>query len=197
VAAFSRPVFPTQVWVVARADSSVRPIVPAGEVGKDIAAVRAALAGRRLLGVRSTCLDPALYQLEQTRARLVLEPLRLDEVAPALIRGDAELALLDVADAMIALAKWPGALKVVGPVSAEQEMAAAFRRDAPRLREAFDAFLVELERDGTYAALVQAYFPGAPLHFRAFFEARRGEAGPRTPAGGAGGDARERADGAR
>jgi len=104
---------------------------------------------------------------------LVMVESELDEVAPALIRGEGDLALLDVADAMLALESWPGSIKVIGPVSPQQEMAVAFRREAPRLREAFDAFLAEARRDGSYRKLVQAYFPGAIAHFPSFFDEPR------------------------
>jgi len=166
---FSTPVFPTQVWVVARASSPVQPIQPTGRLQDDIAAVKALLAGKALLGVPDTCLDPSLYALERTGARLELRQLRLDEVAPAVIQGEGDLALLDVADAMVALQRFPGKLKVIGPVSPRQTMAVAFRPGAPRLREAFEAFLAEARRDGTYDALIATYFPEAPVHFRDFF----------------------------
>jgi len=173
VADFSSPVFPTQVWVVARADSPVQPIKPSGSVDRDIASVKALLAHRSVLGVSATCLDPSLYQLESTQAQLVLKKVRLDEVAPVLINGEGELALLDVADAMIALQKWPGRLKVIGPISARQQMGVAFRKDAPHLREAFDAFLADVRKDGTYGRLVRKYFPEAPVYFPDFFVAAR------------------------
>jgi ABC-type amino acid transport substrate-binding protein len=169
VASFSAPYFPTQVWVLARADSAVRPIAPGATVEDDIAAVKARLAGRTLLAVPNTCLEPTLYRLAETRAKVVLKNLKLDEVAPALIEGSAELTLLDVADAMIALRKWPGAVKVIGPISPRQEMAVAFARTAPALRAAFDAYLADARRDGTYDRLVKAYFPEAPAYFPEFF----------------------------
>ena len=171
VVSFSSPVFPTQVWVVARADARLEPIKPSGDLERDIAAVRALLDGRELLGVAATCLDPKLYALEKTRARLVLKQVRLDEVAPLLINGQGQLALLDVADAMIALQKWPGKVKVIGPISQRQHMAVAFRKDAPRLRAAFNEFLAAAHRDGTYRRLVKAYFPEAPVYFPLFFAA--------------------------
>lgn len=169
VVAFSSPVFPTQVWVVARADASVQPIRPSGVLEQDIAAVRALLDGREVIGVAATCLDPKLYALEKTRAVLLLRKIQLDEVAPLLIHGEGELALLDVADAMIALQKWAGKLKVIGPISGRQEMAVAFRRDAPALRAAFEDFLRDARSDGSYDALVRAYFPEAPVYFPEFF----------------------------
>lgn len=169
VVAFSTPVFPTQVWVVARAESKVQPIKPSRDVEHDIAAVKRLLDGRTVLGVSNTCLDPSLYQLEKTRARLVVKAVRLDEIAPRVIHGEAELALLDVADAMIALQKWPGRVKVIGPMSAKQKMGVAFRKDTPELREAFEAFLAEAKRDGTYKHLIRTYFPEAPVYFPEFF----------------------------
>ena len=171
-AAFSSAVFPTQVWVVARADSRLSPIQPSGRLLDDIAAVKALLSGRTLLGVPDTCLDPSLYKLEGTGARALLRRLRLDEVAPALIQGEGDLALLDVADAMVALQRYPGKMKVIGPVSVPQSMAVAFRRDAPRLREEFESFLAEIRRNGTYDELIATYFPEAPVYFRDFFAQR-------------------------
>jgi ABC-type amino acid transport substrate-binding protein len=173
VVAFSTPVFPTQVWVVARAESKVQPITPSKNVERDIAAVKALLDRHTVLGVPSTCLDPALYQLEKTKAQLVVKNVRLDEIAPRIIHGEAELALLDVADAMIALQKWPGKVKVIGPMSPRQKMGVAFRKDAPHLREAFEAFLADAKRDGTYQRLIRTYFPEAPVYFPDFFASGR------------------------
>jgi ABC-type amino acid transport substrate-binding protein len=169
VAAFSSAIFPTQVWVIARAASKVQPIVPSGSIDKDIAAVKRLLDGRTLLAVENTCLDPTLYQLDRTGARIVLKNAQLDEIAPMLIQGEAELALLDVADAMIALQKWPGKVKVIGPMTPRQQMGVAFRKDAPQLRAAFEAFLADAKRDGSYQRLVRAYFPEAPIYFPEFF----------------------------
>jgi len=83
-----------------------------------------------------------------------------------------------LADAMIALQKWPGKLEVIGPISPRQDMAVAFRKGAPRLRAAFDEFLAEARRDGTYDRLVGKYFPEAPIYFPDAF-GRAGAAGGR------------------
>jgi ABC-type amino acid transport substrate-binding protein len=181
---FSTPVFPTQVWVVARADSVLSPIRPSGRLPDDIAAVKALLAGRTVLGVPDTCLDPSIYRLEAAGARPLLRRLRLDEVGPALIQGEGELALLDVADAMVVLQRYPGKVKVIGPVSAVQSMAVAFRPGASRLRQEFEAFLADIRRDGTYDQLIATYFPEAPIYFREFFAGGAGDR--RVPARGAG-----------
>lgn len=164
-AAYSEPYFPTQVWVVARADSPVQPIKPTGSLAKDVEAVRALLARRTILSVPSTCLDSSLYDLERTGAKVTAMKLALNEVAPVLLKGESELSLLDVADAMIALQKWPGKLKVIGPISERQEMGVVFRKESPQLRAAFNAFLVEARKDGTYGRLVAKYFPEAPVYF--------------------------------
>ena len=169
VISFSSAVFPTQVWLMARADSSVQPIKPSRSLQQDMASVKGLLEGHTLLGIANTCVDPKLYGIEKTTAKLTVKKVRLDEIAPLLIQGEAELALLDVADAMIALQKWPGKIKVIGPISEQQQMGIAFRKDAPHLREAFEAFLSEARRNGTYRRLVQTYFPEAPVYFPDFF----------------------------
>ena len=87
---FSTPTFPNQVWLVARADSPLKPIVPHESVEKDIAAVRALLKGRSLLGKASTCLDPSLYDLKETGARIKMFPGSLNDLAPAVINGECE-----------------------------------------------------------------------------------------------------------
>jgi ABC-type amino acid transport substrate-binding protein len=166
---FSAPVFPTQVWVIARADSAIRPIRPTGDLQKDIELVKTLFRKRTLLTAENTCLDPALYDLDRTGADILKFPGQLDELAPALMRKKAELSLLDVPDALIALEKWPGRIKVIGPLSGKQEMAAAFRKDSPNLREAFNAFLAESRRDGSYDRLVQKYYPYVFNYYPEFF----------------------------
>lgn len=178
-AAFSAPYFPTQVWVMARADSPVQPIRPSGSIERDVAAVKALLARRTVLTVPSTCLDPALYALDATGARVTTLKLALNEVAPVLLKGEGELSLLDVADAMIALQKWPGRLKVIGPISDRQQMGVVFRKESRDLRAAFDGFLAEVRRDGTYLRLVEKYFPEAPVYFPDAFGAAAVGAGGR------------------
>jgi ABC-type amino acid transport substrate-binding protein len=171
---FSRPTFPTQVWVVAPRDSPVKPIVPTGDVERDIAEVKRRLKAKRVLGVPNTCLDPGLYAVEEAGGRPVrLDTSRLDDVAPALLRGEGDLALIDVADADLAFERWPGRFTVLGPVSPVQEMAAAFRKDAPELRKAFDAFLVEARKDGTYDRLLERHFPRAGSYFPGYFQGEK------------------------
>ena len=79
------------------------------------------------------------------------------------------MTLLDFPDIMVALDKWPGRIKIIGPISEEQRMAAGFRKGSPALREAFNDFLAQIKRDGTYMKLVRKYYPTAPRFMPAFF----------------------------
>jgi ABC-type amino acid transport substrate-binding protein len=158
---------------VARADSPVHPIAPTGDIRRDVELTRALLRGRSVLTVRKTCLDPDLYGLAGAGARVVAFGGKLNEVAPALLNGEAEMTILDVPDALIALEKWHGRLKILGPITDRQLMAAAFPADAPRLREAYATFLAKAQLDGSYLRLVRRYYPAAAGHFPSFFSAMR------------------------
>ena len=171
---FSNPTFPSGVWLVARAQSSLRPITPTGSLVADIRKLKQLMRGRSVLALENTCLDPGLYDIAKTGARVKLanSTLQLNEMAPAVLNGDAETTLLDVPDALIALDKWPGELKVIGPVSGNQEMSVAFRKSSPKLRAAFNQYLEKVWRDGSYIKLVQRYYPGVFDYYRDFFETR-------------------------
>jgi signal transduction histidine kinase len=64
VVSFSAPTFPSQIWLVARADSKVRPIAPTGDIHKDIELARALMKNRTVLTLDKTCLegDSEIYQ---------------------------------------------------------------------------------------------------------------------------------------
>lgn len=173
VVAFSPPTFPSQIWLVARASSPVKPIVPTGDIQKDVARTRALLAGRTVLTVKKTCLDPDLYDLGAAGAKVVAFGGKLNEVAPALLNGEAEMTILDVPDALVALEKWHGSLKILGPITDRQIMATAFPPESPRLREAYAAFITRAQQDGSYLKLVRKYYPTAAGHFPAFFASMR------------------------
>lgn len=167
---YSTPTFPTQVWLVARADSAIEPIKPSGDVHKDIVQVKELLKGRCVLGKAKTCLDPSLYRLEAIGAEVKLFSGNLNELAPAVIKGEAEATILDVPDALIALEKWPGKLKVIGPISSMQEMGVAFAKTSPMLREAFNRFFEKCKANGTYQRLVKKYYPGVFMYYPGSFE---------------------------
>jgi len=171
VAAFSNPTFPSGVWLVARSDSPLSPIKPSGSLDMDIQKVKDSLSDISVLALDSTCLDPNLYRMYDTMAEINLpaKTLKLNEMAPAILNHEAETTLLDVPDALIALERWPGQLKVIGPISHDQNMAVAFRKDAPRLREAFNEYLGMIRADGTYKKLVEKYYPSVFLYYDEFF----------------------------
>lgn len=166
---FSSPTFPSQIWLLARADSPVRPIKPSGDIARDIEMTRALMKGRTVLTIEKTCLDPGLYDLRSSGASLVCFPGHLNELAPAVLNRDAEMSILDVPDALIALEKWPGKLKIIGPVSEGQLMAAAFPPDAPQLLAAYNLFLRKVKKNGVYQNLVRKYYPSSPYYFPEFF----------------------------
>ncbi len=167
---YSTPTFPTQIWLLARADSTLQPIRPSGDIQVDIQAVKAQMPGRQILGKINTCLDPSLYGIAETGASVTLFEGKLNELAPATINGKAEATLLDVPDALIALDKWPGKVKVIGPLSGMQNMGVGFSKSSPQLRQAFNTFLQQCKKDGIYLSLVKKYYPAVFRYYPAFFK---------------------------
>ena len=168
---FSDDYFPSAVWLISRADSDLMPIRPSGKVEKDIQQVKSLMDGRDILAMKQSCLDPDLYDLHLTGANVILpiKERKLNEMIPAILNNDAESTLLDVADTLIALEKWPGEIKVIGPVSTEQTMAVAFNKKTPELRKAFNAYLKQMKVDGSYKQLVQKYYPAVFYFYPDFF----------------------------
>jgi ABC-type amino acid transport substrate-binding protein len=166
---YSTPTFPSQIWLIALASASITPIIPSGVIETDIANVKALLNGRSVLGVANTCLEPSLYKLKETGADIRIFPGNLNEVAPAVMNKEAETSILDVPDALVALEKWPGQIKIIGPVSKFQTMGVAFRKDSPGLKAAFNTFLEECKKDGTYMRLVKKYYPAVFDYYSSFF----------------------------
>lgn len=171
---FSVPTFPSQVLLVARAESPQTPIKAGGGLLGDIAETRALIGRRSLLVMEKTCLDPGNYGLrgQGVDLRAYAKSTNLNEMVPALLNGDAELTLLDVPSALLDLQKWAGRIKVLGPISEHQRLAAAFPKSSPELRAAFDDYLGKIKTDGTYDKLVSKYFPGIRRYFPEFFAHR-------------------------
>jgi len=167
---FSIPTFPNQIWLVARADSPVRPIKPTKDISKDIELTKALMKGKSVLTLAKTCLDPNLYALANTGANIINFSGKLNEVAPALLNKDAELAILDVPDALVALDKWKGKIKILGPISEKQQMAAGFAKDSTKLLEAYNVFIKKAQSNGTYLKLVNKYYPTVKTYFPEFFK---------------------------
>lgn len=171
VVAFSEPTFPSGVWLIAPAASSLHPIQPSGLLDGDIRETKSLIDGISVLALANTCLDPGLYNLSATRAEIRLAPKgrKLNEMIPALLNQDAESTLLDVPDALIALQRWPGEIKVVGPISDQQYMAVGFRPESKQLRQAFNRYLAGIRADGSYNRLVQKYYPAVFDYYAEFF----------------------------
>ncbi|MCP3871434.1 MAG: hypothetical protein GY703_25690 [Gammaproteobacteria bacterium] len=83
---YSDPTFPSDVWLVARAGSTLQPIRPSGALRQDIQLVKETLTGHSVLALASTCLDPGLYQMEKTGAEVRMQPQgrKLNEMVPAI-----------------------------------------------------------------------------------------------------------------
>jgi hypothetical protein len=175
VVLFSEPTFPSQVLLVARAASSYKPIKGSPELAQDIAETKGMIGSHGLLVMERTCLDPANYDLKGKGLdlRAYTRSTNLNEMVPALLNNEAEFTLLDVPDAILDLQKWAGKIKVLGPISPEQELAAAFPMSSPELRDAFNRYLSRVRADGTYDALVEKYYIGIRGYFPAFFESRK------------------------
>jgi ABC-type amino acid transport substrate-binding protein len=167
---FSRPTFPTQIWLLVPAEHTLAPIKPSGRLEDDIAAVESCLLRLEVLTKPGTCLDPSLYRLSEKGATVVTFDGSLNFMAPAVLEGHSEATILDVPDALEALRCFPGRLKVIGPLSAPQHMAFAFAPEAPKLRRTFDEFYAGLLADGTYLRLVGKYYPAVRHYFPTFFE---------------------------
>ena len=169
---FSTPTFPTQVWLMAPVEMRTRPIKPSGEIDNDIAETKRELLGRRVFDKPHTCLDASLYRLEQMGAQVINFTGGLNDMAPAVIDGKAEMTLLDVPDALVALEKWPERLKVIGPLSEQQSMGVGFAKSSPELLKAFNEFFAQIWRDGTYYKLVKKYYPAVFSYYTDFFKVK-------------------------
>jgi len=168
---YSDPTFPTQVFLVARAEAAQKPLAGNQSLAKDIQDTKAMIGSKSLLVMEKTCLDPAGYGLKGAGLdlRAYTKSTNINEMVPAMLNGEAEYTLLDVADVLLDLKKWAGRIKVLGPVSEEQEMAAAFPPSSPQLRDAFNDYLRKIKADGSYDKLARKYYPGIHRYFPAFF----------------------------
>jgi ABC-type amino acid transport substrate-binding protein len=90
-------------------------------------------------------------------------------MVPAMLGKDAYFTLLDVPDLIIDLRRWSGRIKVLGPISEHQVLAAAFLKEAPALRDAYNEYLRRIKADGSYDRLVDKYYPGIRSYFPEFF----------------------------
>lgn len=169
VIAFSTPVFPTEVWLLTRGDSPLQPIAPSGTTAADIEAVLTQIHGLRILGIPNSTLWPEAVGLAPPRVVPVTFMGNLNDMVPALIRGDADATLIDLAIAGGILQRYAGRVKVIGPVSAPQGIGVAFAPASSELRLAFDAFFRRCRETGAYVTMVRTYYPGVLMMRPAFF----------------------------
>lgn len=168
---YSVPTFPSAVWLLAQAELPVQPIVPTGSLARDIELTKKKLAYGKTFVMDRSCLDPKLYDIEGKGYQLhrFTKSTNLNDIVPAVLKQESDMTLLDVPDVIVAMEKWPGQIKVIGPISEEQLMGAGFRKTSPDLRQAFDEFFRDLQRDGTYMSLVRKYYRAAPRYLPEYF----------------------------
>jgi ABC-type amino acid transport substrate-binding protein len=168
---YSDPVLPSQVLLVAPAESELQPINDGADLAADIAETRKVIGSRSVLVMERTCLDPTNYGLVNVGLDLKSynKSTNLNEMVPAMLNKEAELTLLDVPDAILDLRKWAGRIKILGPISGRQMLATAFPKDAPVLRDEFNAYLTDIKASGVYDRLVDKYYPGIRRFFPEFF----------------------------
>jgi ABC-type amino acid transport substrate-binding protein len=75
-----------------------------------------------------------------------------------------------VPDALIALEKWPGKVKIIGPVSVPRKWVLHSQKTAPMLRAEFNRFLSMARKDGTLIKLVKKYYPSVFDFYPDFFK---------------------------
>jgi ABC-type amino acid transport substrate-binding protein len=167
---YSSPTFPTQVWLVTRSDSTLKPVAPGDSLEKDITTVRGLLQGQSVLGKANTCLDPSLYDIAATGAEPRMFDGALNDMAGVVMQGEIGATLLDVPDALVALRRWPGKIKIIGPLSPMQGMAVGFNPNAPLLRAEFEKYFEKIKRDGTYWTIIEKYYPLVLAYFPDFFK---------------------------
>jgi ABC-type amino acid transport substrate-binding protein len=77
---------------------------------------------------------------------------------------------MEMPDALLALKKHPGKIKIIGPLSPAQDMAVGFAKDSVQLQIEFKKFYAQIKKDGTYLKIVKKYYPSAPEFYPAFFK---------------------------
>lgn len=161
---YSTPYFPSAIWVIARADSPLKPIQPTLDLKKDVEVTRDLLKGKDVLGIKNTCVDLDLYNLSESRP-VYKEGVTLNDLAAALVKGAAEISILDVPDSLIALSKFPGKIKILGSITGKQDMGFGFSKESPNLLASFNEFLGELKSSGELTRMILNYYPGIDRYF--------------------------------
>lgn len=167
---FSTPIFPTQVWLLVEAKSSLTPIQPTQSLEKDIELVKEKLKGQKVLAVAKTCLDPTLYKLDKTGAKVTMFSGNLNELAPQVMAGKADATLLDVPDALVAINKFKTKAKIIGPISEQQIMATAFSKESTELKDEYNKFLQKYIKEGKLTTLLKKHYPDLFFYYPDFIK---------------------------
>ena len=132
--------------------------------------VKERMKGISILTLKDSCLDADLYGLGETGASVRMFPVdrSLDEMIPSVMAQIADAALIDVPVALVGLSNWPGKIKVIGPISETQEMAAAFSKTSPNLQREFAFFFKKFKESGQYKTLVSKYYPAVFIYYPDF-----------------------------
>ncbi len=166
---FSSPLLPTKMVLIAAAQSKLRPIKPTGNMISDIISVQDAILGSTIIGIKDSATDPHLYALETGGGKVIgVEALHSD-MAPAVIGGHCDFAILDFGDALRTMQNYPGKIKIIGPISSILEIGCAFHKESTELLNAFNTFIEKGKQNGSYYQLVKKYFPGITGVFPDFF----------------------------
>lgn len=172
---YSVPTFPSGVWLVVRADFPAAPIVPSGDLETDIQATIALAQGHDILAIAGGCLDPALNRLRGSAIQVKMMPIamNLNELIPVVINNEADGTLIDVPDALVGIQKWPGQVKVLGPLTPPQQMGFGFAKSSARLRDKFNTFFKNCVKTGLYQQLLEKYYPSIFAYYPEFFTAQK------------------------
>ncbi len=112
----SKAAFPSQVPLVKRTDSPLRPFARQTSLAREIEATRELIGRKSLLVMERTGRDPANDGLkgEGIDLRAHTDSTDLHDMVPAMLRSEGELALLDVPDAVLDSRAGPAASRCWG-----------------------------------------------------------------------------------
>ena len=151
---FSDSTFPSKIWLVGH--KSMQKKLPENFDQFSREQVLKFASQYQVVGQANTSLDPSFYGIEKYQE---FSGSINDYINLVTNLKENKLAILDFPDAIITLRKAPEKLIVIGVLSGSQHMAAAFRKESPKLLESFNRFLEEIKRNGTYDRLVKRYYP--------------------------------------
>ena len=175
VVEYSIPTFPSGTWLVVRADYPATPVEPSGNLETDIEATITLAQGHDIMAAAGGCFDPALKRLRESNIYTKLMPsgVNLNELIPFIVNNEADGTVIDVPDALVGIQKWPGKIKVLGPLTPPQQMGYAFATTSTRLRDEFNVFFKNCVTTGKYQELLHKYYPSIVTYYPDFFREQK------------------------